>query len=490
MTAFLVPNSPSIPTSSVGSSSKSKARKRLMDVFKYTPNSPGPLIISSPLRKSMGVDNFPETPIRASKPILLSSSPVKGSPSPTKGPMDLDSVPSTPSRTPRRIAIPLVIDNSPEYDAHLESVVDGIRTDYTSNDRQIASFALSNLATLIDFAADTARVRQELWEMTVSASKEMAYAKPAASAAVTACLLRALLEINAVWDEEMGKSVTVKTPKELSGLAGWAVERLLEERKLAGKRLGKAITFWVKAYGPGVSADLYSVPMSLSRSQSPRADKTSDNPSKNVIRVLTLGNSASVHTAIQLMLKDLRNAHVHLTVLDSRPRFDGADLATNLLDWVGEIDAESRLHICVVPDCAVASVVKSIDILLLSADRISANGDVCSRMGSLVASICTKELQPKSKVVVIADGDKIVSPNALEMPTECHSIDSITKSWSRWTKESMEQVKDKVEIFVDSQEWVPKNLIDAYVTDSGLMDAEQVASFAEDMGTLESALFG
>jgi hypothetical protein len=248
-----LPSSPSISTFSIGSSSKGKARKRLMDMFKSTPTSPGLSIISSPLRVSMGVDSFPETPTRANKSSLLSSSPVKGSSSPTKGPMDVDSVPATPSRTPRRIAIPLVINNSPEYTAHLKSAVDGIRTDCIFNDRQIASFALGNLATLVDFAADTARVRQELWEMAVSASKEMAYAKPAASAAVMACLLRALMEINAVWDEEMEKSVTFKTPKELSGLAGWVVERLLEERKLAGVHLGRALTFWVKAYGPGVS---------------------------------------------------------------------------------------------------------------------------------------------------------------------------------------------------------------------------------------------
>jgi hypothetical protein len=81
----------------------------------------------------------------------------------------------------------------------------------------------------------------------------MAYAKPTASTAVTACLLRALVEINGVWNEEMGKSIFVKTPKELSSIAGWTIQKLLKEREGAGIRLGKTFTFWVKAYGPRVS---------------------------------------------------------------------------------------------------------------------------------------------------------------------------------------------------------------------------------------------
>jgi hypothetical protein len=83
--------------------------------------------------------------------------------------------------------------------------------------------------------------------------KKIAYAKPDVSTAVTACLLRALVEINSAWNEEMEKSVSVKTPKELSSIAGWTVQKLLEEREGAGIRLGKTFTFWVKAYGSEVS---------------------------------------------------------------------------------------------------------------------------------------------------------------------------------------------------------------------------------------------
>ena len=230
--------------------------------------------------------------------------------------------------------------------------------------------------------------------------------------------------------------------------------------------------------------------MYFSHSQSPRVNTTYDDPNKNIIRVLALGNSSLVYTAIQFMLKHLLNAQIHLTILESRPRFDGADLATHLLDEAGKINADSRLHICLAPDSAVATVVRSIDIVLLVAERIAADGDVYSRMGSHIVAICAKQTQPEAKVVVLADGDKIVPPNAVERSAERYSIDSITQSWNRWTKEEMKKFQDKIEIVTDSVEWVPKNLIDVYVTESGPMDAEQVASFAEDMGTLESALFG
>jgi translation initiation factor 2B subunit (eIF-2B alpha/beta/delta family) len=181
---------------------------------------------------------------------------------------------------------------------------------------------------------------------------------------------------------------------------------------------------------------------------------------------------------------------VHLTILESRPRFEGAELATNLLTEVSSASEELRLHVCVVPDCAMASIVTATDVLLLGAEYIAANGDICSKMGSLATAICMGKLQPNAKVVVIGDGDKIGPMRPSELPTECHSVDAITKGWSCWTKEALEMVKDKIEIFTDSQEWVPKDLIDVYVTDSGLMDAEQLASYVEDISNMETALFG
>jgi translation initiation factor 2B subunit (eIF-2B alpha/beta/delta family) len=217
---------------------------------------------------------------------------------------------------------------------------------------------------------------------------------------------------------------------------------------------------------------------------------TSSGSNKQVIRILTLGNSASVYTAIMALLVHLPTAHVHLTILEYRPRFDGAELATNLLTEVYSASEDLRLHVCVVPDCAMASIVTATNVLLLSADYIAANGNVCSKMGSLAAAICVKKLQPNSKVVIIGDGDKIGPMRPGELSTECHSVDVITKGWSRCTKEALQIVKDKIEIFTDSQEWVPKDLIDVYVTDSGLMDAEQLASYVEDISNLETALFG
>jgi hypothetical protein len=167
-----LPSSPDFSPFGFGSSSKGKARKRLMDVFKYKPNSPGPLIVSSPLKESVDVDNFPKTPTRASKPSFLNSSPMKASSSRIRGPVDVENGPSTLSRAPRPIMIPPVPQNNPEYDAHLEKIIESIMADCTSSARQVASYTLGSLATLIEISANTARVRQELWEMSLSASRK------------------------------------------------------------------------------------------------------------------------------------------------------------------------------------------------------------------------------------------------------------------------------------------------------------------------------
>lgn len=66
-----------------------------------------------------------------------------------------------------------------EYENLLDSAVHGLQTDFTSGARQMADAALSNLATLIDLAASTARDRDELWSMAVEGAKKLSFARPA-----------------------------------------------------------------------------------------------------------------------------------------------------------------------------------------------------------------------------------------------------------------------------------------------------------------------
>ena len=223
-----VPNSPSVASDSI----KSSTRKRMRDIFKAHSKSP---------RNSGSAQSMEEDSLKNDR-----------------------GVPSSPTRLSAarsHYSVPA----SPEFEALLESVVHGITTDYVSGARQMASSALSNLATLIEFAASTAHSGEELWNLSVSAAQKMAIARPSMSAAVEACLLRALSSIEGTWRTEMEKDY--KLPTELARIAGSVVQEILSERQEAGKNLGKSFTYWVKSCGPKVgiypSHSLYTFPISI-----------------------------------------------------------------------------------------------------------------------------------------------------------------------------------------------------------------------------------
>jgi translation initiation factor 2B subunit (eIF-2B alpha/beta/delta family) len=203
---------------------------------------------------------------------------------------------------------------------------------------------------------------------------------------------------------------------------------------------------------------------------------------------LTLGNSGTIYTGILTLLMHLPTTHIHVTILESRPRFEGADLATNIFNMT-PADAQHRLKVRVAPDCAVATVAKGVDIVLLGADRISSNGNVSNKMGSLAAVACTKLLQPNAKIVVLSDTDKIIAPNAKQGPIECHPPSELTKHWNSWTKEELDKTDNKVEVLGEWFEWVPKEFIDAYLTEAGIMDAGGVGIFGQEVESLEARLF-
>ena len=147
-----------------------------------------------------------------------------------------------------------------------------------------------------------------------------------------------------------------------------------------------------------------------------------------------------------------------------------------------------RLHIRIAPDCAVASVAKHINIVLLGADRISVSGDVSNKIGSLAAAICAKHANPEVRVVVVSDGDKIVAPGTEHGPVERHPATEITEAWRQKTREELRAGKG-VEVFGEWFEWVPARLVDVYLTEAGILDTSEVERVGREVGELEERLF-
>ncbi|KAF2706243.1 nagb/rpia/CoA transferase-like protein [Pleomassaria siparia CBS 279.74] len=418
---------------------------------------------------------------------LRDSSPATSSPS--KSSFDTGEVPSTPSRTYKTTA--LCTNVSCEVIALLDSIVQGMATDCVSGSCAMASSALSNLSTLIDVAADTVRNAEELWNVTIMAAKQMSSARLSVNAAVKSCLLRALAEIQESWKlqvstEQQSQSATAKSPPELARIAAFVIQGILNQRAHADTNLGKSFTYWVKAFAPKSTTTT-----STTSCSGPDFDN------QDMLKIMTLGNPGSIYSGILMLLLHAPTIHIQLTILESRPRFVGPVLAAKLLSQAPR-HVHDRLHIRVAPDCAVAAMAQDVDIVLLGADRISSSssssstGTVLTSMGSLAAVVCTKKLQPLAKIVILTDAENIVAPHEPEWTPEQHPPQELTAAWHPSTKHTLEglQCQANLDVFLECYEEVPRELIDVYLTEHGILDAGGVRRAGEQIGNLEKRFFG
>jgi translation initiation factor 2B subunit (eIF-2B alpha/beta/delta family) len=181
----------------------------------------------------------------------------------------------------------------------------------------------------------------------------------------------------------------------------------------------------------------------------------------------------------------MSNVPFHLTIMESRPRCEGADMAAQIY---ASAPNRHRLSIRMIPDCAVGTVSRDIDIVLLGADRISSTGDVSNKIGSLAAVLCAKHWNQDTTVVAISDIDKIAPPGLDVKTIETHPAHELSSAWAADTRNQLVGQSD-IEVFGEWFEWVPANLVDVYVTELGILSTEDVATVAKEVGDLNEYIF-
>ncbi|KAF1957142.1 nagb/rpia/CoA transferase-like protein [Byssothecium circinans] len=354
-----------------------------------------------------------------------------------------------------------VFDNA-DFHSKLAEACDELKDDFSSGARQMADSALESMAHLIAFSATSATRRDELWKMMVHAARSLSEARPSMSAAITSCLLRALNDIAQSWDDDEEKGELDVTG--LAETAEKAIRRMVETRKDDVMALSVEFVAWVEGY-------LHETP----------DVGTIDRP----LTVLTLSNSSTIRLCIHTLLTSLPTLRLKLSILESRPRFEGADMASQILTSAPS-EQKARLKMHVLPDCAVGAAATDAHFVLLGADRISATGDVSNKIGSLAAAVSTKVLNG-GLVVVVSDADKIVAPGVQHGEAELHPKSEVMTAWNDKTRRDLE--KYDVDVFGEWFEWVGSRFVDAYITETGILDTRGVQEVAAKVGELKEKIF-
>jgi translation initiation factor 2B subunit (eIF-2B alpha/beta/delta family) len=293
------------------------------------------------------------------------------------------------------------------------AAIDDIREDHVSGARQLALKALSGLKLAVKESNE--------WVNLVNCAWYLSESRPSMKASITNAILRALHTIQDVFPDVL------------------RCEHVLEEQiQEEGHTLEK------------ISRNL----VQLIHSQKPSS-------------ILTLSNSSTIHSALKALLTNPETPSLGpmtLTILESRPLFEGLSLARSLTP-----DLPPTITIQLAVDAAGAFLAAQSDIILIGADHISpSTGDVKNKIGSLAAVSLTRS---RDRVFCVTSTDKI-SPSGVQEEEENDPVEVSAV----WPPGEIEGILVRNPYF----EWCPGRYFAGYVTERGVLLGEGVRRVYEE----------
>lgn len=366
----------------------------------------------------------------------------------------------------------------PEYDLGAKAagaLTEGLRSlqsDHESGARQLAAKAVAILRDVIS-GMDAPPLDQVWWSnIRMAAWHLWKNGRESMGAAIVSALLSVLDRIEAISKEG---DTDNKLPRILD-----AIHEHLSQRDSAVQRIRDSFVGYI---GNSVLTDPSGQP-------------------RNALSVLTLSSSSTISNCL-LEAAAALSVTLDLRILESRPLCEGVTLASKIL---ADDEARKRARITIYSDASAALAAEGVDLLLLGADRISSAGDVSNKTGSLPAVLSTRHVAPGAQVVVLSEVEKVAGPGvASEHAAEDNDSSELTARWTGPTAvkgaETIEEclrntgsegsggstplVKVKNIYF----EWVPSDLVSAYITDEGVWSTADVKKRSDWVGVQTDRYF-
>ncbi|RFU24249.1 hypothetical protein B7463_g12087, partial [Scytalidium lignicola] len=228
----------------------------------------------------------------------------------------------------------------------------------------------------------------------------------------------------------------------------------------------------------------------------PPVDRVEDQ--SRPIHIVTLSFSGTITQCLSCLICVLatRGFNISLSVLESRPKFEGTSFVNGLLSRLRyDPSVINKLQVEVVSDASVATVTRNADYLVLGGDKVLPNGDVSNKIGSLVAAIVTKSINPECQVVAAFETSKITS-SSFEGNNAKVEYNEPTELSSAWPKDVVDELSKKRHIGFKLDvknayfEWVTAKWIDAYITEQGVFKVEDIERLSKESKELEVRMFG
>ena len=217
--------------------------------------------------------------------------------------------------------------------------------------------------------------------------------------------------------------------------------------------------------------------------------------------VVTLSSSGTITQCLRALLEQVARIHlkIKLSVLESRPNFEGVSFVNNLLQsFKNDPSLLGNVKIEITSDASIASVFGGKDdsyYLVLGADSIYSNGDVSNKIGSLAAAATARSLDIDCKIVAVFDSGKIgrEADRGDHPMTEYNDPAELMDAWPSYvTQQLRDNQADGFNIEVKNAyfELVPYRYIDRYITEGDILERDDLERLGGNSKELEDRLFG
>jgi ribose 1,5-bisphosphate isomerase len=229
-----------------------------------------------------------------------------------------------------------------------------------------------------------------------------------------------------------------------------------------------------------------------------RMDRSIDAIAQYGAEQLPDGAHVLVHCHSSTLIAILKKAqemgkHPRVTCLETRPLFQGRLTARQL--------AEAGIETQLVVDSAAGTLISKVDVVLVGADAITAEGDLVNKIGThtlaqlafahAVRFMCATELYKYDPLTRWGRAEPIEERNVNEVWGNGRYAKEMVEGKERSTSKSGEEkeplsIPTNLRVLNPAFDRTPARLISAYITEEGLCPPAQLALWAQKMGKTSS----
>lgn len=362
---------------------------------------------------------------------------------------------------------------SPEASQALRSGLEELKNDHQSGSHELTTIALKGFRDVLVYLRSDANwwetARIAAWHLWKNGRESMG-----------AATLNAFMGVLADMEIMAGKG--------LDGESRWdrvltVVDHHLENRRAMSKHIKDSFASYLKTNF-----------LASTQGQSP-----------STLTLLTLSASSTIRDSILDAFAELPISHLDLRILESRPLFEGASMASSLISEFQSkfLSSDRHMNLTVYTDASSALAATDVDFVLLGADRICSSGWISNKTGSLPAVLSARHVSPSAKVLIFSELEKVAEPGVEDgHQTEDNDPTEVITSWLendvKGTKVLEEGLRGAgsgngnciVGVKNIYFEWVPSDLIDAYISEEGTLDVKAIQQKAQEVKEKAEGYFG